>query len=299
MFIDYICGPIAAGAAAVGAERIGNLKDGIMKRLAVIMLCVALPLWILSCGRCGKTGNGETVAGAAAAGEVVIADSLPVKVQVRDGCGRMVILKEPGRTVDVEFDSGGCDLLYGEITGVGDMANVRFNQIVMPDGTSDGPFGRSIEYGLEQQGTCHLLIGESLMAGEPWGGEFMLELWLGCKVPYTEGHNYFVNNSYTEDRLPAATITTREEFDTVFGKAPVMGSLPTPVDFDTQYVIAVIEPMTDEAVYLEVESLVKIGDKLIMTYSRETGDRRSYSVRPMLMLVVDREYAGEVEIVME
>ena len=121
-----------------------------MKRLAVIMLCVALPLWILSCGRCGKTGNGETVAGAAAAGEVVIADSLPVKVQVRDGCGRMVILKEPGRTVDVEFDSGGCDLLYGEITGVGDMANVRFNQIVMPDGTSDGPFGRSIEYGLEQ-----------------------------------------------------------------------------------------------------------------------------------------------------
>lgn len=50
----------------------------------------------------------------------------------------MVILKEPGRTVDVEFDSGGCDLLYGEITGVGDMANVRFNQIVMPDGTSDG-----------------------------------------------------------------------------------------------------------------------------------------------------------------
>lgn len=109
-----------------------------MKRLAVIMLCVALPLWILSCGRCGKTGNGETVAGAAAAGEVVIADSLPVKVQVRDGCGRMVILKEPGRTVDVEFDSGGCDLLYGEITGVGDMANVRFNQIVMPDGTSDG-----------------------------------------------------------------------------------------------------------------------------------------------------------------
>ena len=177
----------------------------------------------------------------------------------------MVILKEPGRTVDVEFDSGGCDLLYGEITGVGDMANVRFNQIVMPDGTSDGPFGRSIEYGLEQQGTYHLLIGESLMAGEPWGGEFMLELWLGCKVPYTEGHNYFVNNSYTEDRLPAATITTREEFDTVFGKAPVMGSLPTPVDFDTQYVIAVIEPMTDEAVYLEVESLVKIGDKLIMT----------------------------------
>mgnify|MGYP007121801804 CR=1 FL=1 len=153
-------------AAAIGAERIGNLKDGIMKRLAVIMLCVALPLWILSCGRCGKTGNGETVAGAAAAGEVVIADSLPVKVQVRDGYGRMVILKEPGRTVDVEFDSGGCDLLYGEITGVGDMANVRFNQIVMPDGTSDGPFGRSIEYGLEQQGTYHLLIGESLMAGE-------------------------------------------------------------------------------------------------------------------------------------
>ena len=44
---------------------------------------------------------------------------------------------------------------------------------------------------------------------------------------------------------------------------------------------------------------MKIGDKLIMTYSRETGDRRSYSVRPMLMLVVDREYAGEVEIVME
>lgn len=73
---------------------------------------------------------------------------------------------------------------------------------------------------MEQQGTYHLLIGESLMAGEPWGGEFMLELWLGCKVPYTEGHNYFVNNSYTEDPAPAAHHHHAREFDTVFGKAP-------------------------------------------------------------------------------
>lgn len=263
-----------------------------------LVLCAAA-LLALSCGRLGKAGKDDAAAVGAAVGEVIVADSLSIKMQVSDGHVRAAIEKAPGRTVDVVFDSGACDLLYGEITGVDDTANIRFNQIVMPGGLSDGPFGKNIRYDLEKWGTYHLIIGESLMVGEPWGGEFVLDLRLGCTVPYTVGRNYFVKNSYTADGLPSATITTREQFDAVFGKAPVMGSLPTPVDFDSQYVIAMIEPMTDEAVYLNVESLVKIGDRVVMTYSRKVGDRRSYSVRPMLMLVVDNEYAGTVETVME
>lgn len=293
VFIDYICAPVAERVPERNIEGIT-----VMKRL-VVVLCIAAVPWVVlsSCGRNRKAGSMEAVTGRVRLGEVILADSLPVKVPVADGCGRVRIGKQPGVPVVAEFDPGICDLLYAEIGGVGEEANIRFNQIVMPGGGTDGPFGRSIEYDLVRRGTYRLVIGESLMAGEPWGGEFMLELWLGCKVPYTVGRNYFVNNSYTADRLPAATITTQGEFDAVFGKAPVMGALPTPVDFDTQYVIALIEPMTDEAVRFQVESLVKIGDKVILTYDREVGDRRSYFVRPMLMLVVDRAYWGRVEMV--
>ncbi len=86
------------------------------------------------------------------------------------------IRKDSMQSVIVEFNPGDSTRLHGWITSKDSIANVRFNQIIMPDSTMDGPFGHEIEYKLTQRGTYQLSIGESLMAGDPWSGVFLLRM---------------------------------------------------------------------------------------------------------------------------
>ncbi len=55
-------------------------------------------------------------------------------------------------------------------------ANIRFNQIIYPDKTMDGPFGRDIEQELTQTGEHSLIIGHSLMAENPYYGKFTVDV---------------------------------------------------------------------------------------------------------------------------
>lgn len=54
--------------------------------------------------------------------------------------------------------------------------NIRFNQVVMPDNQTDGPFGREINYKLPKKGKYQLIIGHNLMAGDPEACDFTLKL---------------------------------------------------------------------------------------------------------------------------
>ena len=56
--------------------------------------------------------------------------------------------------------------------------NLRLSQIVMPDGTMDGPFGTETEYNLTQNGGYQLIFNENMMAGDPWSGDATLSLTL-------------------------------------------------------------------------------------------------------------------------
>ena len=117
-------------------------------------------------------------------------------------------------------------------------------------------------------------------------------------VAYTEGHNYFVRNDVTE--VPTV-ITTLEQFERYFGMAAVMGKngQPTAIDFAKQYVIAVVMPVTDIMTEMSVHSLKQKGDTIVFTYRVKRGEHLSYSMRPMLMIVVDKKYKGEVKVVEE
>ena len=55
-------------------------------------------------------------------------------------------------------------------------ANLRINQIFMPDGKADGPFGRSLTRKIGTTGNCKVIIGEDLMQGEEWKGKFSLAI---------------------------------------------------------------------------------------------------------------------------
>lgn len=78
-----------------------------------------------------------------------------------------------------------CNLLVSKkgklvalITTPSGKGNIRFNQLIMPDGSADGPFGKKIEYTATQTGTYKLIIAANLMAEDPYNGEFTLKVWL-------------------------------------------------------------------------------------------------------------------------
>lgn len=117
-------------------------------------------------------------------------------------------------------------------------------------------------------------------------------------VPFVVAQNYFVRNDYQDKELHSLKITTQADFDNVFGMAATMGAngQPTALDFSKQYVIACIAPTSDTIHSLEAGSLKKSGDTLTLTYKQTDGEKRSFTSRYAILLIVGNEYQGEVKL---
>lgn len=115
-------------------------------------------------------------------------------------------------------------------------------------------------------------------------------------VPYTVANNYFVNNNIG-DTVPPVKVTSKEELEKYFGMATVMGKdgQPTPIDFSKQYVIAVARPVTNTLTVLKPKSLKRAKNgNVVFTYKVKTKGKQSYSIRPLLMIIVDKKYDAAV-----
>ncbi|KOP37466.1 hypothetical protein DBB36_14850 [Flavobacterium sp. WLB] len=76
----------------------------------------------------------------------------------------------------VKFKNEDLGELNGKIIPAGGKGNIRFNQIISPDKSSDGPFGIDLKTSLEQKGNYILVIGHSQMADNPFYGKFTVQL---------------------------------------------------------------------------------------------------------------------------
>jgi len=111
------------------------------------------------------------------------------------------------------------------------------------------------------------------------------------QVPFVVAHNYFVRNDVIEP-VPAK-IGSLDEFERYFGMAAFMGKngQPTPIDFETQFAIAVVLSETNHSTELHAESLTDDGSKLIFTYSVDFApEENTWTQVPMLLIFVDRQY---------
>ncbi len=76
----------------------------------------------------------------------------------------------------IKFDNEDLGEINATIIPNKEKANIRFNQIIFPDKSSDGPFGMDLKTQLNQKGKTILVIGHSLMAENPYYGKFKVEL---------------------------------------------------------------------------------------------------------------------------
>lgn len=78
--------------------------------------------------------------------------------------------------VYIKFKNEDLGELNGTILPAAGKGNIRFNQIIFPDKSSDGPFGMDLKIPLKQKGNHIIVIGPSLMADSPYWGKFEVQL---------------------------------------------------------------------------------------------------------------------------
>lgn len=76
----------------------------------------------------------------------------------------------------LQFENDKISNLKAKITPTTGKGNIRFNQIIYPDNTMDGPYGNPISLELKQTGMYTLVIGRSQMADAPFMGGFKVEV---------------------------------------------------------------------------------------------------------------------------
>ncbi len=113
-------------------------------------------------------------------------------------------------------------------------------------------------------------------------------------IDYTIAMNYFLRNDAKIPESPK--ITTREQFDSLFGMATTMGEKgkPTAIDFDKQFVIAVITNKTNVDTELLPLTLTKSGGKLTFHYKHTEGEQLTYVMQPILLVIVDKKHDASV-----
>lgn len=116
-------------------------------------------------------------------------------------------------------------------------------------------------------------------------------------VPFTVAKNYFVVNNYPEKELHLLKIVDEQQFDHIFGKAPLAGKngKPTPIDFSKNFVMALIDKVSNITEDLTVKSLTKEGTNLLLQYEiKQRKEASSASFRFYSLIVVDKQYEGTV-----
>jgi len=166
--------------------RVLNINFIVMKK--IICLGAIIALVCISCGtnpkdksavKQAETGTSANVEPKAEF--VVPSDSGVIQLKLVNGETHIRSRKVPQQNIEIQFQSDGYKKLKAHLSSPDSMANIRFSQVTMPDGTMDGPFGRDLEYDLPQKGLYKVSIHESMMAGDPWGGEFAVDVVLTGK----------------------------------------------------------------------------------------------------------------------
>lgn len=76
----------------------------------------------------------------------------------------------------IKFKNENLGELNGKLIPITNKGNIRFNQIIFPDQSSDGPFGIDLKIQLTQKGSHIIVIGHSQMADNPYWGKFKVQL---------------------------------------------------------------------------------------------------------------------------
>ena len=116
---------------------------------------------------------------------------------------------------------------------------------------------------------------------------------VSSEVPFTVAEHYFFNKG--QDIPANPKIASEELFKQLFGMATVMGEngKPTEIDFSKQFVLAVVLPVTDINTEITPVKVEEKGDTLFYHYDVKTGEKQSFSIQPLSIIILDKKYENK------
>jgi len=142
----------------------------------IILVALSITLITISCSTKPKEEKPDTTEASTVENNkediLIPSDSGIVRINLKDGKAFARIQKKQDKTIYIEFMSGDYKKVTAHLSSPDSLANIRFSQIFLPNGTMDGPFSRDIEYELPVSGLYKLSVHENMMAGDPWAGTF-------------------------------------------------------------------------------------------------------------------------------
>ena len=108
-------------------------------------------------------------------------------------------------------------------------------------------------------------------------------------IPYTTLENYFVRNDVDCSKQQRLIIDNKADFEKYFGMAAHMGGMPTEVNWNKQFVVALVLPETKRATSINPVA-VKATDNniLVFSYQVKKGDRISHTMVPFTAVAIDK-----------
>jgi hypothetical protein len=112
-------------------------------------------------------------------------------------------------------------------------------------------------------------------------------------IAFKVADHYFVKNTQTV-KIPAEkVITSKEQFDEIFGTSAHMGKngMPTSIDFSKEQVIAIMLPVTSTSTEILPLKLVNTKtEEAEFYYKVKSGEKLSYEIKPKLLVIASKEY---------
>lgn len=65
---------------------------------------------------------------------------------------------------------------------------------------------------------------------------------------------------------------------------------PTNIDFDKQFVLAIVLPVTDVATEIIPAKVEVKGNQLFYTYEVKAGEQLSFSIQPVSIIILDKQF---------
>ena len=113
-------------------------------------------------------------------------------------------------------------------------------------------------------------------------------------IPFTTLENYFVRNDVDCSKQQRLIINNKADFEKYFGMAAHMGGTPTQVNWNKQFVVALVMPETKRATSIYPVA-VKVSDNniLVFSYQVKKGDKISHTMVPFTAVAIDKPASAQ------
>ena len=117
------------------------------------------------------------------------------------------------------------------------------------------------------------------------------------EVPYVVLNNYYVRNDVDCSRPQRLIFDNERDFKAFFGMAAIMGGTPTDINWNKQFVIAVLLPETNRPTMVTPLEVKQNDNSVIFKYQVNRGHKTSHTIVPFAAVALNRsENAKQMQV---